>query len=588
MLNFVFPLSLPGVKINVRRAPQFDTIVQQGASGSELRAAQRSRPIWKYSLEPEFLRSAAQPTGAYKELESVLALVGGALGKFDSFLLSDPEDSVATMMGFGIGDGATTAFPLQRSQSIGALRYDALNTAGATQLSTPRINYIHWSTDLSHTADWIYGTARLGWVAPDGTPTGYFIFTTAPSQANHQDVAVPTNRRWTFSVWLLATSTSSIASFGMYGSILGTGQWLPMTFKVESGPGSIVQNGSPGPTSGYLDVSGLSQTVPTRVSCTLPTNYDGTGISCYVYPNGYSGAQNKELGQWGFQLEEGAVATPLIITAGSAGTAAPAYWPASGDGFEPVTEFALAPAIYVTDYQGTVQRSPFARTNLVVRSKEFDNASWQKTNGGAGSVPVVTADFALAPDGSVTADKVVYAAPGGADISALSQVATVVSAQPYAQGLWIKAAAAGDVGKVLGLRGVGSVAYTLVTLTANWQRVQSAEVSVSTSGTFEMTLRPSVGTSSGTVTALLWQAQMERGVALGADIETGFSTVTLTDYVLANGVATFNPAPKFNAPLLWSGPYYRRVRFDDDAIEFERFGVGYWLQKGLPLVSVLS
>lgn len=152
-----------------------------------------------------------------------------------------------------------------------------------------------------------------------------------------------------------------------------------------------------------------------------------------------------------------------------------------------------------------------ARTNLMPLSEQFNNAGWSKTASGGGSVPVVTADAALAPDGTLSADKIVFAAPGGADISTVSQTIPVTNATAHAGALYLKASAAADIGKVLLFRHVGAAAYTAVTLTADWQRIATIETSTSTSGAIEFGLRPGSGSSSGTVTVLAWGADLEQG-----------------------------------------------------------------------------
>lgn len=63
-----------------------------------------------------------------------------------------------------------------------------------------------------------------------------------------------------------------------------------------------------------------------------------------------------------------------------------------------------------------------AATNLSLRSAELDNAAWSKIFGGGGSIPTVTADYAVAPDGSTTAERVqVSACSSVGDYSVLQQ-----------------------------------------------------------------------------------------------------------------------------------------------------------------------
>jgi len=72
-----------------------------------------------------------------------------------------------------------------------------------------------------------------------------------------------------------------------------------------------------------------------------------------------------------------------------------------------------------------------ASTNLALRSEEFDNAAWAKSNA------AVTADAVIAPDLTVTADK--FEAGSTAVIGPeLSQVVTVTAAQKYTFSAFVK------------------------------------------------------------------------------------------------------------------------------------------------------
>ncbi len=150
----------------------------------------------------------------------------------------------------------------------------------------------------------------------------------------------------------------------------------------------------------------------------------------------------------------------------------------------------------------------YAPHNLLLRSQEFDNASWIKTNSGGGSAPVVTANAATAPDGTVTADQVVFAAPVSGDQSLIYQ-APSTSAGTYTGSFYIKASTAADVGKIIGFRHVQGSGYLFVTLTNSWVRVTLTEARLTDN--FEIILRPALGTSSGTVTIHLWGAQLSVG-----------------------------------------------------------------------------
>ena len=110
MSQAVYP-TLPGLAYGVVKAPTFSTRVQTAVSGKELRAAFWQLPIWRYTLVYEFLRSSS----AYTELQTLVGFFLARQGKFDSFLLNDPDDNAVTAQLFGTGDGVTTAFQLARA-----------------------------------------------------------------------------------------------------------------------------------------------------------------------------------------------------------------------------------------------------------------------------------------------------------------------------------------------------------------------------------------------------------------------------------------------------------------------------------------
>lgn len=163
------------------------------------------------------------------------------------------------------------------------------------------------------------------------------------------------------------------------------------------------------------------------------------------------------------------------------------------------------------------------RTNLLTYSEQFDNAVWAQVQSGAGSIPVVTTNTSVAPDGTLTADTVVFVAPASGDQSTLNQT-PATSAGTYTGSFYVKATGASDVGKIIGFRHVARGAYTLVTLTSSWQRVTASEIRVV--DYFELTLRPAVGTSSGTVSVQIWGAQLEAGSFATSCIPTVASQVT--------------------------------------------------------------
>lgn len=81
-----------------------------------------------------------------------------------------------------------------------------------------------------------------------------------------------------------------------------------------------------------------------------------------------------------------------------------------------------------------------ARTNNCPRSQSFDNATWAKIGSGA-AAPIVTANAAVAPDGTTTAEEVVFAAtPNTANRSSVVDIAGACAGTRDSAGVYVKGA----------------------------------------------------------------------------------------------------------------------------------------------------
>lgn len=214
------------------------------------------------------------------------------------------------------------------------------------------------------------------------------------------------------------------------------------------------------------------------------------------------------------------VGTVLSDLSGATFTRALAGYAAKADGS--LQSFASG-APRVTD-QGLLIEN--AATNLCIRSQEIDHGAWSKSAGGTGSAPTVTANATTAPDGSMTADRVVFNQGAGttsADLSIVNSTAmTVANGSAYTASVWMRA----DTPCAVLIRHVGNSTYTLVNVTTTWQRFSVTETSTGTSRNLSIGLRGMGLGSSLSATVDVWQAQVELGSEATSEIATTTASVT--------------------------------------------------------------
>jgi hypothetical protein len=149
-----------------------------------------------------------------------------------------------------------------------------------------------------------------------------------------------------------------------------------------------------------------------------------------------------------------------------------------------------------------------AGVNLLTYFQDFSNAAWVKTNfGTSGSVPTVTVNAVSAPDGTMTADAVLFDAVDAAGVSALSQTVTGFSGIGTFS-VWLRAASGTEVVRIRQDYDGSSISLN-VTVTDQWRRfavtTPAGQTGIDVSS---IRLRPSLGTAT-TATVYVWGAQLE-------------------------------------------------------------------------------
>jgi len=211
------------------------------------------------------------------------------------------------------------------------------------------------------------------------------------------------------------------------------------------------------------------------------------------------------------QIEAGDIATAPIKTLGSAVSVGPV----SGLPRLDYSGGASCPSLLLEPQ----------RTNLFTFSEQMDNAGWTKAASGAAAAPVVTANYAISPDGYQNADRVQFDAVGtsSADRSSLHQNFAFTSGQVYTISAYAKSATGSN--QILQFRIAGAQVGGELTATNEWQRFSvTYTATTSTTDNFGIQLRGD--NTSNESDLLLYGLQLEQASYATSYIPTLSTAVT--------------------------------------------------------------
>jgi hypothetical protein len=225
-----------------------------------------------------------------------------------------------------------------------------------------------------------------------------------------------------------------------------------------------------------------------------------------------------------------------------------------------------------------------ARTNVWTRSEEFDNAAWDKNN------VTVTANAATAPDGTLTADKLIASATTA--VHSLSRIKTIVS--PSWTTIYVKAAEYTicdiyDLNVDCGFRvnlSTGALSespafagkfragqYGIDSVNNGWYRIRLGFASSDATVNNPVRIYPNDGqsfTGDGTSGIYIWGAQLEAGSFPTSYIPTTSATVTRAADIASITGANFSSWYNANAGTLLA---YQRSLAGQDAYQTATFGL---------------
>ncbi|MFH6575342.1 hypothetical protein ACHMWS_10015 [Aeromonas caviae] len=167
-------------------------------------------------------------------------------------------------------------------------------------------------------------------------------------------------------------------------------------------------------------------------------------------------------------------------------------------------------------------------TNLVIRSADMTQLPWSGANAGTGVLPIVTGNYAVAPDGSQSATRLILnkgAGTTGADESTMRCSLNTTVGSTYTLSVWLKSTDGVSQPKV-SLSFNGGEGSATITVTGEWRRYQITTLSaIDANRTPRLQLRGGFGTSD-TADILVWGWQQEALPFASSYIPTNGAAVT--------------------------------------------------------------
>lgn len=175
------PTQFAGLAWDIKKTPIFNTKIQTSVNFTELRASFTGSPVYEMSMTFSVLRGLDRTDIAQtvqypnSEVATLMGFFASRLGRWDSWLLSDPNDKTIPVAGaqiFGVGDSSNGIVTFQLSRTIGSWFTERV----AAPVGTVRI----WidGVEKFNPADWTGGSMATKGVVTFVTPPPNGLFLT--------------------------------------------------------------------------------------------------------------------------------------------------------------------------------------------------------------------------------------------------------------------------------------------------------------------------------------------------------------------------------------------------------------------------
>ncbi len=304
--------------------------------------------------------------------------------------------------------------------------------------------------------------------------------------------------------------------------------------KYKSGSGIIWLLGKNSGTFAFYDV--INGTALSK-SSGMTTSIESIGDGWYkcIFSQTYVGATSTEFGI-GLCLTDG---TPNY-NATTAATQSVYIWGAQSSisstakPYFPTTDRLNVPRLTYQNGGGGCPSLLLEKqsTNFQTYSQDFTNVAWTKLGQGVGDTSVVTANYAISPDGTQNATRFVCNLNGGTTASDRSWMIASFTAQATSTiSIWIKLNSAGTKTVLLSDSGGGTKTIS----GTDWQRIDATFVGAG--GEFRIGLIG--GSTSDTLDCCIWGAQAEQSSYATSYIPTTSASATrVADACFKTGISS--------------------------------------------------